>query len=105
MVAEDIEGSIEGVGKAKIKLNATCEGTPRELVNDGPLLFSYDAESNEFNMSGDMIDRAGNTYSLDAIGESSEGKNRKMTLDIDMIVWGPDIILGIQAQMGQQQST
>ena len=79
VVAEDIEGSIEGVGKAKIKLNATCEGTPRELVNDGPLLFSYDAESNEFNMSGDMKDRAGNMYSLDAIGEISEGKNRKMT--------------------------
>jgi hypothetical protein len=81
----EADGDISnGVGKAKMKLNATCEGAPRELETDGSLAFTLDNDNRILTMSGVLIDKDGITYSIDGVGQINEGK--KTTVDMDLAI-------------------
>jgi len=79
------------VAKTKMKLNATCEGAPRELVTDGSLAFTLDNDNGILTMSGDLEARDGTKYTLDAIGEINEGK--KTTIDMNLELVGDNGII------------
>jgi len=81
----EADGDISnGVGKTKINLQTKCEGAPKAFENDGPLSFSYDANSNVLVISGVLIDKEGITYSIDGIGQINEGK--KTTIDMHLAI-------------------
>ena len=85
LLVQEADGDIShGVAKAKIKLQTKCEGAPKGFVSDGPLLFSYDANSNLLVISGVLIDRDAITYSIDGVGQVNEGK--KTTVDMELAI-------------------
>jgi len=95
LLVQEADGDISnGVAKTKMKLNATCEGAPRELVTDGSLAFTLDNDNGILTMSGDLKARDGTTHSLEAIGVISEGKNGKAKIDlrINLVAENGDVI-------------
>jgi len=94
-VTESDGDNSSGVVKAKINLQTKCEGAPKAFVNDGPLSFSYDANSNVLDISGVLIDKDGITYSIDGVGQINEGK--KTTIDMHLeIVSDPGVGVTLQ---------
>jgi hypothetical protein len=83
-VTESDGDNSSGVGETKIKMQKQCEGAPNGFVSDGPLLFSYDANSNLLVISGVLIDRDAITYSIDGVGQVNEGK--KTTVDMELAI-------------------
>ena len=82
----EVDGdNFSGVAKAIMKLNATCEGAPRELVTDGSLAFTLDKDNGILTMSGNLKARDGTIYSLDVIGQVNEGKKTTIDMNLELV--------------------
>ncbi len=86
VVQELLDKDLKGEVKAQIKLQAKCEGAPRELVTDGSLAFTLDNDIGLLTMSGDLIARDGTMFKLDSAGEYLTLSNGKTTIDMSFVV-------------------
>lgn len=81
----------EGVAKSDVRLKSnTCDGIPKILKNDGPLLFSYNAELNEMTISGIMKTKHNALYILDAIGSYNVKSNGRVSVDMTLNLEGQE---------------
>ena len=90
-VTESEDGNYNGVVKSDFKgIKANCDGIPRSLVNDGPLAFSYDGNSNVIIILGQLIGKDGSVFTLDGLGEYVVKPNNKISVDLHIELVGTD---------------
>lgn len=84
LVQESDGSNYNGVAKVDLKTKSTCDGIPNKWQNDGPLLFAYNADSNELIFSGEIKAGDDTIFDLVAHGSFNEGGKKKTTIDMSI---------------------